>query len=62
MGERDPSVSPISQKHLLRKSANVLYQEQAPYFSGRNPTTSLFIFGAGKDCMLNFFLLVVSYS
>ena len=56
MGERESSVSPISQKSLLRKSANMFISGAGTVFLGQKSNyLSLFILGVGKDSMLNSF-------
>ena len=55
-GGRDPSVSPISQKSLPRKSANIFISGAGTILLGQKSNyLSLFILGVGKDGMLNSF-------
>lgn len=55
-GRRDPSVSPISQKSLPRKSANIFISGAGTILLGQKSNyLSLFILGVGKDGMLNSF-------
>lgn len=57
--EGAPCLPTSARKVSLGNQLACLYQGQSPYFSGRNPTTSHFLFfGVAKDYLYVEFLLV----